>query len=87
VASFTRLSPSRIVTTRRGTPSRWKNGRRGHRVGRRDDRPERERRGHAHAGTSATAATATAAVVKITSPTESSVIARKFRLKSRSDVK
>ncbi len=23
VASFTRLSPSRIVTIRRGTPSRW----------------------------------------------------------------
>ena len=73
VASLTRLSPSTIVTKRRGRAEpRGDRGRRD-RVGRRDDRAEHERRRPRSPATSC-ATTATPTVVAITSPIASSQI-------------
>ncbi len=87
VASFTRLSPSRIVTTRRGTPSRWKIAVAATASGGATIAPRAKAAGQPRPGMSAWATSATAAVVVRTSPTDRRPIARRFFLKSRIEVK
>ena len=69
VASLTRLSPSRIVTTRRGRPDAARDRCRGDGIRRRDDRTERERRRPAARRAATRRARPTPTVVNSTSPT------------------
>ena len=87
VASLTRLSPSRIVTTRRGTPSRWKIVVAATASGGATMAPSANAAAQPRPGISAWATTATMIVVVRTSPTDSRPIARRLALKSRIEVK
>ena len=87
VASFTRLSPSRIVTMRRGTPSRRTIEVAATASGGETIAPKANAAAHGRSGTRYLSTAATITVVKITSPTERSRIGRRFALKSRIEVK
>src|SRR5689334_13241852 len=86
-ASLTRLSPSRITITRRGTGSRETIAAAATASGGETIAPNATATAHGIPGKSARAATATATDVASTSPMASSAIGRRARLKSRSDVK
>ncbi len=86
LASFTRLSPSTITISRRGTPSRLAiafaaTGSVGDTIA-----PSTTADAHGRPATSCTT-TATTAVVASTSPIASSPIGRRFARRSRSEVK
>ena len=87
VASLTRLSPSRIVTTRRGTPSRWKIAVAATASGGATIAPRANAAGQPMPGMSVWATTATMTIVVRTRPIERRPIARRFALKSRIEVK
>ena len=85
--SFTRLSPSTIETSLRGTPSRRAiavaaSGSVGDTIA-----PSTNAAGHVSPSTTACATTATPTVVATTRPTARSPIGRMFARRSRSDVK
>ena len=87
VPSLTRLSPSTIETTRRGTPSRRMIavaaiGSVGETIA-----PSTNAADQGSSGTIACATTATATMVSSTSPTASSPTGRTFARRSRSEVK
>ena len=87
VASFTRLSPSRIVTIRRGRRTRRAIAVAATASGGETMAPRTRAAGHGTPGTRATTTAATAAVVATTRPTARSVIEKRFARKSRHDVK
>src|SRR5215208_7026512 len=86
VASLTRLSPSRIVTLRRGTPRRWATVVAAMASVGETIAPRTKAAAHGRGVTAWTTA-ATTKVVISTSPTASSVIALTFARKSRHEVK
>src|SRR5437763_7422346 len=86
-ASFTRLSPSRITITRRGTGSRETIAAAATASGGDTIAPSATATAHGMAGNSTRATMATATVVASTSPIASNPIGRRYVLKSRSDVK
>src|SRR3989304_3352870 len=83
VASLTRLSPSRMVTKRRGTPRRWKIAVAATASGGATSAPTTKAKAHPSTGTSACTTTATAAAVKMTRPKASSAIGRRLARDSR----
>ncbi len=87
MASFTRLSPSRMVTICRGSRSRCAIAVAAMASGGETIAPSTRATGHAIPGTSAWTAAATAVVVAMTSPTARSVIEKRFVRKSRHEVK
>src|SRR6476659_9329379 len=86
-ASLTRLSPSRITVTRRGTGSRATIAAAATASGGLTIAPNAMATGHGIPGTSRRTTTATAAEVTRTSATASDAIGRMFALNSRSGVK
>src|SRR6476660_5126186 len=86
-ASFTRLSPSRITITRRGTGSRDTIAAAATASGGETIAPSATAAAHGMPGKSARAVIATATVVVSTSPIASQPMLRRFALKSLSDVK
>ena len=87
VASLSRLSPSRIETMRRGMPDPARDGRGRHRVGRRHDRAERQRRRERDAGHDPQATRPTNSVVKTTAPTARMPMAWRLARTSTRDVR
>jgi len=87
VASLIRLSPSRIVTIRRGTPSRRKIAVAATASGGATIAPSANAAGQPTPGTSAWTTAATTAAVTRTSATASNAIFRAFARMSRIDVK
>jgi len=87
VASFTRLSPSRIVTTRCGRPNRFATAVAETASGGETIAPKAMAPAQPNPGRQMCATTATAAVVANTRPTASRVIGRRFERKSRHEVK
>ena len=86
-ASLTRLSPSRIVTTRRGTPSRRKTEVAATASGGATIAPSAKAGAHCSEGTRVPTTRPTTAVVNSTSPMASRAMGRAFALKSRICVK
>ena len=86
VASLTRLSPSRIVTMRRGRPTRRAIVVAATASGGATTAPNANAGAHS-IGNTACSSTATPAVVNSTSPTLSRAIGRRFARKSTSDVR
>ena len=86
-ASLTRLSPSRITMTRRGTGSRDTIAAAATASGGEMIAPSATATLHGMPGISACAASATATVVASTNPIDSRPIGRRFALNSRNDVK
>src|SRR6476661_329951 len=82
-----RLSPSRIVTTRRGTPRRWSTAVAATASGGATIAPSVSATGQAMSGISTCATAATMTVVNSTRPMASNRIGRAFALKSRMGVK
>ena len=83
VASLTRLSPSRIVTTRGGTPSRRKIAVAATASGGATMAPSAKATAGSRNGMMARATSPTTSVVNSTRPTASSAIGRALALKSR----
>ncbi len=87
VASLTRLSPSRMVTTRRGRPTRRATAVVATASGGATMAPSANAAAKDSPGTTQRATTATTSAVKATRPTESSAIGRRLRRMSISEVR
>ncbi len=87
VASFTRLSPSRIVTTRRGRPTRRATAVVATASGGATTAPRAKAAAKDRPGTTQRATTATTSAVNATSPTDSRPIGRRLRRTSMSEVR
>ena len=87
VASLTRLSPSMMVTRRRGTPSFLMTAAAADASGGETIAPSRNAAGHEMPRPKARTVTATSVVVNRTRPNASRKMGRRFRLKSLHEVK
>ncbi len=87
VASLTRLSPSRIDTTRRGSPTLRATAVVATASGGATTAPSANAAANDISGMTQCRTRATTSAVKATSPTESSAIGRRLRRKSRTEVR